>query len=395
MVKPGFKHNKVGVIPEDWEVKKLGEVVRRQVGGGTPSRSLADYWTGQIPWVTVKDFATFNPSDSQEHISNTGLENSASNLIKAGTLITSTRMAIGKTVIYAVDVAINQDLKALYLNANFSTQFFYYWFQANELKIFNLGSGSTVKGISIGQLLSLEAWSPPTLHEQNLIATALSDTDNLIDSLERLIEKKRQIKQGAMQTLLTGKIRLPGFSGDWVEKRLGEVAEVHMGQSPPSACYNTNEMGIPLIQGNADVNNRRSVSRIFTTCFPKVAPENSIIMSVRAPVGHIAISHSKICLGRGVCSLVSSEPLLYHCLVSLENKWLRLSKGSTFDSITSSDVKAFPIPLPPTLKEQEAISQVLTSMDDDIEKLEARLAKTKSIKQGMMQELLTGRIRLI
>ncbi len=376
-------------------MKKLGEVVRRQVGGGTPSRSLADYWTGQIPWVTVKDFATFNPSDSQEHISNTGLENSASNLIKAGTLITSTRMAIGKTVIYAVDVAINQDLKALYLNANFSTQFFYYWFQANELKIFNLGSGSTVKGISIGQLLSLEAWSPPTLHEQNLIATALSDTDNLIDSLERLIEKKRQIKQGAMQTLLTGKIRLPGFSGDWVEKRLGEVAEVHMGQSPPSACYNTNEMGIPLIQGNADVNNRRSVSRIFTTCFPKVAPENSIIMSVRAPVGHIAISHSKICLGRGVCSLVSSEPLLYHCLVSLENKWLRLSKGSTFDSITSSDVKAFPIPLPPTLKEQEAISQVLTSMDDDIEKLEARLAKTKSIKQGMMQELLTGRIRLI
>ena len=102
----------------EWEVKTFGDIVERIVGGGTPSRGNPAFWGSEIPWVTVKDFATFNPHSTQESITRVGLNNSASNLIPAGTLITSTRMALGKSVVYQVDVAINQDLKALFLNTS-------------------------------------------------------------------------------------------------------------------------------------------------------------------------------------------------------------------------------------------------------------------------------------
>ena len=112
-IKDGFKQKDVGVIPSDWKIKKLGEVVDKIIGGGTPNRSIKKYWGSEIPWVTVKDFATFNPYSTQEYITKKGLENSASHLIPKYTLITSTRMGLGKAVIYDVDVSINQDLKAI------------------------------------------------------------------------------------------------------------------------------------------------------------------------------------------------------------------------------------------------------------------------------------------
>src|SRR5690606_12288331 len=108
-----------------------------------------------IPWVTVKDFATFDPNSAQEYITHQGLKSSASNLIPAGTLITSTRMALGKALIYQVDVAINQDLKAIFTKSSLDTMYLKYWFDNNAKKIDDLGSGSTVKGISLPDLKTL------------------------------------------------------------------------------------------------------------------------------------------------------------------------------------------------------------------------------------------------
>ena len=113
-IKQGYKQTEIGIIPEDWEVNCLGNVLNKIIGGGTPSRSNPNYWGNDIPWVTVKDFATFNPYQAQEAVTHEGLKHSASHLIPKGTLITSTRMALGKAVVYNVDVCINQDLKALF-----------------------------------------------------------------------------------------------------------------------------------------------------------------------------------------------------------------------------------------------------------------------------------------
>lgn len=242
----------------------------------------------------------------------------------------------------------------------------------------------------------LEIYVPyPNKIEQDAIAEALSDTDILISSLEKLIDKKNKIKQGAMQQLLNGKKRLPGFSGEWEVKKLGEIATVSMGQSPSSKYYNSNMKGLPLIQGNADIDKRRSIIRIYTTQITRRCSKGDIIMTVRAPVGAIAKASTASCLGRGVCSINFNNDYLYYFLLSIEDKWSQMSKGSTFDSISASDVLALEVSLPALKDEQKAIAQVLSDMDTEIEALEEQLEKYKTIKQGMMQELLTGRIRLI
>lgn len=191
----------------EWEVTRLGAVIERFVGGGTPSRSNPQYWGGDIPWVTVKDFATFTPRHSQESITRAGLHNSASHLVPKGVLITSTRMALGRAVIYEVDVAINQDLKALFPSPVLDTQYLYFWFQYQESFIDELGSGSTVKGISLLDLKKIQFQLPPRT-EQSVIAALLSDMDAEIAELEAQLTKARTIKQGMVHNLLTGKIRL-------------------------------------------------------------------------------------------------------------------------------------------------------------------------------------------
>jgi len=196
---PGF-HDK-------WEVKTLGDILEKIVGGGTPSRANAAFWGNEIPWVTVKDFATFNPRQSQESITRLGLRNSASHLIPAGTLITSTRMALGKAIVYEVAVAINQDLKALFLKPDASVVFLTYWFEHFGSMIDELGSGSTVKGISLSELRRFP-FHAPRYPEQSAIAEALTEMDEELAALEQRRKKTRALKQAMMQELLTGKTRL-------------------------------------------------------------------------------------------------------------------------------------------------------------------------------------------
>lgn len=203
----GYKDSELGVIPEDWEVVQFDKHIEKIIGGGTPSRSIASYWGQDIPWVTVKDFATFDPNSAQEYITNQGLKSSASNLIPAGILITSTRMALGKALIYQVDVAINQDLKAIFTKPSLDTTYLKYWFDNNAKKIDDLGSGSTVKGISLPDLKTL-SFIEMSLLEQLAIKNILVSIDKDLSLLKQRYEKTKSIKQGMMQELLTGKTRL-------------------------------------------------------------------------------------------------------------------------------------------------------------------------------------------
>jgi type I restriction enzyme, S subunit len=190
-----------------WEGTCLGSVAQRIVGGGTPARGVPAYWNGSLPWMTVKDFAGHSPTGTLEFISHDGLENSATNLIPAGTLIASTRMALGKAVIFEVDVCINQDLKAIFLRQDTDTRFAFYWFEFNALRVAEMGSGSTVMGVSLSALRGI-AFAKPPRAEQVAIAAVLTDMDAEVDALEGKLEKTRLIKQGMMQELLTGRIRL-------------------------------------------------------------------------------------------------------------------------------------------------------------------------------------------
>jgi type I restriction enzyme S subunit len=260
-------------------------------------------------------------------------------------------------------------------------------FRSTKEQFRRIMSGSTRS--SVGMIVLRKLLIPyPKLPEQTAIATALSDMDALIAQTEKLIEKKKAIKQGVMQELLRPK-------EGWVTKKLGEVCEIIMGQSPLSEYYNFAGIGLPLIQGNADIKNRKTIIRTYSSNITKKGKPGDIIMTVRAPVGEIAISTFECCLGRGVCALRYDNDFMYHYLISMENYWSRLSSGSTFDSVNSNQIKELSVTLPQNKNEQLEIATILTELDENIELTETKLKKLKHQKQGMMQTLLTGKIRLV
>jgi type I restriction enzyme S subunit len=177
-------------------------------------------------------------------------------------------------------------------------------------------------------------------------------------------------------------------------KPLGDVAEIVMGQSPSSRNYNSRGEGLPLIQGNADIVDRKTIRRIFTTEITKRGRVGDVLLSVRAPVGEVSRATFEVCLGRGVCAIRYPNDFLFQVLVGAEPAWTYLSKGSIFDSVNQEDVRSFVIPLPTDEAEQRAIASILSDMDAEIAALRVRLAKSREVKQGMMQELLTGKVRL-
>lgn len=250
--------------------------------------------------------------------------------------------------------------------------------------------------LALGRIKQFEIPIPKARAEQERVAQALHDTDDLIGTLTRLIAKKQAIKRGMMQQLLTGRTRLPGFNGAWSDVELGSVANVNMGQSPAGTTYNSDHRGVPLIQGNADIRDRATFDRIWTTEPTRICDAGDVLLTVRAPVGYTALASKRSCLGRGVCAISAHRDnrFLFHALVYAEPAWALYEQGSTFTAVNSSEVRSFVIRWPSDIDERTAIAAALDDTDRELATLMNRLAKARDLKIGMMQQLLTGRTRL-
>lgn len=190
------------------------------------------------------------------------------------------------------------------------------------------------------------------------------------------------------------KLRFPEFTGEWEEKKLGEVSSIVMGQSPESKSYNQNNIGVPLIQGNADIYQRVSNPRNYTSePTKKYCNSGDILMTVRAPVGSIAKSVHHACIGRGVCSIKAENDFIYYYLLKYEPKWISFSQGSTFTAVNSADIKNLCVNIPKILNEQEKIADFLTLFDKEIELEEKKLELLKENKKGYMQKIFSQEIR--
>ena len=403
-VKPGYKQTEAGVIPCEWEVRKLASVCREPMQNGVFYKpSLKG--TG-VKLINVGDLYRHTPIDTDSLELFDANESERERFkVEDGDLF-FTRSSVVPSGIAHCNIYTSNRPESVVFDSHvirvrpdpeqINPSYFYRYCVSSAARRYLISHAKTAIMTTIDQgVLGNCPVLLPSKAEQRAIAEALSDVDALISALDRLIAKKRAIKQGAMQELLTGRRRLPGFDGDWKVKRMGEIAEVVMGQSPSSLHYNSKGQGLPLIQGNADIFNRQTIKRIFTTEVTKIGRQGDILMSVRAPVGEISRASFDVCLGRGVCALRYQNDFLYHGLIAKESDWGEFSKGSTFDSVNSSDVKAFEIHLPIDPIEQEAIAAILSDMDAEIAALEQRRDKTKLLKQGMMQELLTGKTRLL
>lgn len=382
-----------------WKKKPLKDI-GIITSGGTPSRKRLEYWGGDIPWVTTGEIGTGFILKTHEHITEQGLANSAAKIFPKNTLLIAlygqgkTRGTVAKLGIAA---ATNQACAALLVSEKHDSNYIFYCLQNSYQKLRRLSNSGTQKNLN-AELLKNFQINVPLKGEQQKIASILSTWDAAIDCVQKLLENSRQQKKALMQQLLTGKRRLPGFMKRWRQFSLSDIATVSMGTSPPSNYYNFQKIGIPLIQGNADICNGKTSPRIYTTHITERCKKGDILISVRAPVGTIAKSGHVACIGRGICAvsafLNSVHEYLFHWFVSFEDKWPRFSQGSTFDSISGKELRNLKIFLPDDELELKKIADILGLGDNLIENYQNQIELFKSQKQSLMQQLLTGKRRV-
>lgn len=414
MVKPGYKQTEIGVIPEDWEIKYLSDFGKIQ-SGGTPSTTMAEYWGGNIAWCTPSDI-TSTPTKyinvTERTITEAGLNNSAATVMPAGSILLCTRATIGELKINSIPMATNQGFKNITVNNSGNAEFLYYLLQTKKSRMLDLAIGSTFLEIS-KTALSKILLQIPMRDEQNKIADALSDMDNLVVVLEKQIAKKKAIKQGTMQELLTGKRRLPGFSGEWRYFNLMKNSKVkaRIGwQGLKKSEYL--DSGYALLVTGTDFDDGRVlwdgchyVTRSRYEQDRNIQLQNNdILITKDGSLGKAALVQGltkPATLNSGIFVIRplqdAYDPVFVYQILSsfvFKNFLDRLSAGSTIIHLYQKDVGKFEFLLPPTIAEQKAIAEALSEMDADIAALENKLTKYRQVKQGMMQQLLTGKIRL-
>jgi type I restriction enzyme, S subunit len=414
-LKEGYKQTEVGVIPEDWHIKTLGEI--------------SDFNNGKAHENHIDEFGKYIVVNSKFISSNAEVKK-YSNICfcktsKNNILMVMSDIPNGKAIAKCFFVedgnlyTVNQRICSLEITTE-NPRFIFYRLNRNPYYL-QFDDGVKQTNLRRNEVLSCPLPIPP-IPEQHSIAQALSDVDALIASLDKLIAKQRHLKTAAMQQLLTGKMRLPGFGEgkgykqteigvipkDWDVRCLGEV-----GQSLIGLTYrpeDTRDYGTLVLRSSNVQNDRlayeNNVYVDSTLPLPSrvIVEEGDILICVR--------NGSKQLIGK--CALINAEVagsafgafmsvfrtkisgfVFYQFQSDVIQTQINEIMGATINQITNKDMAAFQIPVPPSDEEQCAIATVLSDMDSAIAALETRRAKTQAIKQGMMQELLTGRTRLI
>jgi len=403
-MKPGYKQTEVGVIPEDWDVSGLG----RYWSVTDCKHVTADFVANGYPLASIREVQSryVNLSEANQTTANFyGQLIEGGRKPRAGDLILSRNATVGEVAQVAdwhPPFAMGQDVCLLRKKSSaISTDFLQSLFASPiiEQQFADLMVGSTFKRANVEQIRNLTVPMPEP-DEQNAIAEALSDADALIESLEQLLAKKRDLKQGAMQELLTGKRRLPGFDAIWTKKRLGEICEFGMGRTPSRLNQRYWGPGFPWLS-IADLKSKvayESKEEITSHAAEgmQIISKGTLLMSFKLSIGRMCFAGRDLYTNEAICSfnkLRASAGFLYYVLgrtdFSVYGK--QAVKGYTLNQESLSLVEVL---LPP-LDEQEAIASVLEDLDEDIMSIETKLTKARQLKQGMMQELLTGRIRLI
>lgn len=420
-LKPGYKQTEVGVIPEDWECVKIGSVAKLE-SGHTPSKRQPSYWGGAIPWVSLHDTDGLGGREileTEKMITEEGLKNSSARLLPAGTVVFSRTATVGKTTVLGRSMSTSQDFANYICGPLLDPFFLMYLFRSMGRTWKSLMAGSIHNTIYMPVFRALQIALPP-ISEQHTIVSALSDVDSLIDSLEQLIAKKRLLKQAAMQDLLTGKRRLPGFEGEsgWQQTDVGEIPrdwKVHrlddIGETLIGLTYtpgDVSDSGILVLRSSNIQEGRLSFEDNVFVNEPVpdrvVTREGDILICVRNGsrqlIGKCALVDQRTA-GSAFGAFMSIFRSKYNQFVFLQfrseiiKRQIGESLGATINQITNADMKRFQIPLPPAESEQTAIAAILSDMEAEIAALEAKLAKARQIKRGMMQELLTGKTRLL
>lgn len=413
MVKKGYKQTESGVIPEDWEVKQIKDMVTSKLSYGinAPAVPYAPPLPNYIRITDISDDGYF----IKENRTSVECENAEQYTLKENDILFArTGASTGRTYVYRLEdgilvyagFLIKAPINPNIANSKFvfyilHTQRYWDWVAFTSMRSGQPGiNGNEYAGFQIPL---------PSLTEQKYIAEALSDIDELIASLEKMITKKKAIKQGAMQQLLTGKTRLPGFTTGWKKIKFGEYCNIVRGGSPrPIQEYisKTNE-GVNWIKiGDVTPGDKYIESTqekiieegVFRSRFVK---KGDFILSNSMSFGRPYILKIDGCIHDGWLAIQNyqetfSEDFLYYTLSSdyVYKQYIQMAAGSSVQNLNKEKVQNLLLFLPEK-NEQIFISNMLSDMDNEIVSLMQKYKKTCDIKQGMMQQLLTGKNRLM
>ncbi|MCB1933348.1 MAG: restriction endonuclease subunit S [Candidatus Accumulibacter sp.] len=408
------------MIPADWACARISEFARLE-SGHTPSKRVPKYWGGSVQWVSLHDTRSLDVGEirtTAKTITEDGLNNSSARLLPVGTVVFSRTATVGKTTVLASPMATSQDFANYVCGPNLHNRYLVYLFRSMGRTWRSLMAGSIHNTIYMPVFKELRIVLPP-VSEQRVIADALSDVDALLAGLERLIAKKRDLKQAAMQQLLTGQTRLPGFQGEWDSLPLASVvvdldAGVSVNSVAGASCSSSGDPGILktscVADGTFDPDENKLIDPHDIDRARLSPRRNTLIISrMNTPnlvgaVGFVEKDYPDLFLPDRLWmtrfrpdSGVHPKWLAY--LMSSPSaksaiKDLASGTSGSMKNIAKRDLLALSLDFPPT-DEQEAIATVLSDMDAELSLLTARRDKTRALKQAMMQELLTGRTRLL
>ncbi|HFY0602181.1 TPA: restriction endonuclease subunit S [Legionella pneumophila] len=397
-----------GVIPKNWAVRKLKDIakIRR---GASPRPIDSPVWfdnKSSIGWLRISDVTKSKKYllETDQNLSDPGVK--ASRFVPNGSLVMSICATVGRPILTRKNVCIHDGF-VVFSDLKIDTEYLYYLLSNIENDWSKHGQTGSQMNLNTSLINSTPVFMPLNQTEQSVIASALSDTDAWIQSLTRLIEKKHQIKQGAMQTLLNpyenGRLKK-----NWMIKKLGEITHIKSGGTPSTSnidfwngdifwCTPTDITALKGKKYLLSTSRKISLNGLANSS-AEIIPANSILMTSRATIGDCAINKVPTTTNQGFKNLIPNDCMevefLYYLLATQKQRLIGLSSGSTFLEISKKQLYNFEVTIPEK-PEQVRISTILQNIDKEITVLENKLAKAQEIKQGMMQNLLTGRIRLI
>lgn len=384
-MKPGYKQTEVGVIPKDWEVKPFGSIANIERGKfSARPRNDPKYYGGDIPFLQTGDIAKANGiiRSFSQTLNARGLR--VSKVFPHGTLFFTIAANIGDVGIATFDAACPDSIVGIRSKSGTDISWLAYQLTSKKSGFEQIATTTTQLNVNLEKLRPYLLVVPPTVAEQRAIADALGDADALIESLERLIAKKRAIKQGAMQELLTGHRRLPGFKGEWETKQLGELLTI---------CHGKSQHEVELQDGPYPI---LATGGQIGTASHYLYDKPSVLIGRKGTIDQPQYMDSPFwtvdTLFYSIIHDANDAKYIYYrfCLIN----WRQYNEASGVPSMNAHTIENIEIECP-SPAEQTAIANVLSDMDAEIAALEGKLGKARAIKQGMMQELLTGRIRLV
>lgn len=418
-VKEGYKMTEIGEIPKEWEVKKLGDVVE-VISGATPKTNINEYWdNGDIYWATPTDITSNGKYiyKTEKSITESGLKNCSAKLLPIGSILMSSRATIGERCINNVPMATNQGFKSLICKSEVNNEFIYYYVDILKERLIGLASGSTFLEVSKKVVEDIKI-AIPNLKEQEKIALILSTVDEQIDNVDALIEKNKELKKGLMKTLLTKgightkfkKTEIGEIPEEWEVRRLEDICDdITIGMVKTMTKFYVDN-GVPLIR-NSDIkeNTIKTDSMVYLDKEFSRANQSKclnigqIVTVHTGDIGTSAVIEENMQGAQGFATLnttvnksIINEYYLCWYLNSdiCKNQAYSFSTGDGRNNLNLKDFINILAIVPSSIDEQKKIVFILNSISRKIQEYENKKQKLEELKKGLMQQLLTGKIRV-